>query len=126
MTKILIVEDDQDIRELLVDTLNDLGYQVIEAEDGGQGLQKAMEETPDIVLLDVMMPVMDGFEVLEQLQASPDTRSVPVIMVSAKGQEKDLLVAEKAGAWGYIIKPWETEELEAKILSAEQGIKKVA
>ncbi len=126
MTKILVVEDDQDIRDLLVDSLSDMGFDVTEAEDGGAGLQSALEDPPDIILLDIMMPVMDGFQVLSQLRENPDTQSISVIMVSAKGQEQDIVNAQSAGAWGYIIKPWDPEELESKVLNAEAEIRKVA
>ncbi len=122
MTKILVVEDDQDIRDLLVDTLMDGGYEVIEAKDGSIGLERAIEEMPDVILLDVMMPVMDGFQVLKQLKDNADTCSIPVIMVSAKGQEQDILGALKIGAWDYITKPWEPDDLESKVMSAETGI----
>lgn len=126
MTKILVVEDDQDIRDLLVDSLADLGYDVVEAADGGTGFQCALAEHPDIILLDVMMPVMDGYEVLQKLRVDPATKSVPVIMVSAKGQEQDISTAIDAGAWSYIVKPWNPEDLEAKILGAEAEIQKAA
>jgi DNA-binding response OmpR family regulator len=105
MTRIPVVEDDRDIRDLLMDTLSDIGYEVIAAEDGDTGWQRALEEQPDIVLLDVMMPAMDGFQLLERLKEDLSTRSMLVIMVSAKGQEQDVLDAMQAGAWGYIIKP---------------------
>ena len=68
MTTILVVEDDTDIRNLLVDTIVDMGYPVIDAEDGGIGLEKALSESSDIILLDLMMPVMDGYEVLTELK----------------------------------------------------------
>ena len=126
MTKILVVEDDQDIRDLLVDSLMDLGYDVVEAADGGAGYQRALEEHPDIILLDVMMPVMDGFEVLEKLKNNPATNSAPVIMVSAKGQEMDINTAVDAGAWSYIVKPWDPEDLEAKITGAAAKAQKAA
>lgn len=76
MTKILVVEDDQDIRELLIDSLRDIGYEVMEAGDGGAGLQSAIEGCPDIILLDMMMPVLDGLEVLDRLKVNPITQSV--------------------------------------------------
>lgn len=126
MTTVLVVEDDQDIRDLLVDSLCDMGYEVIEGEDGPSGLQCALENRPDIILLDVMMPVMDGFEVLERLKTNPATQAVPVIMVSAKGQEQDVTEALKSGALNYLIKPWEPGELEAKILQAEAEVRKAA
>jgi DNA-binding response OmpR family regulator len=123
MTRIPVVEDDRDIRDLLMDTLSDMGHEVIDAEDGGAGLQRALNELPDIILLDVMMPVMDGFQLLEKLKEDFSTRSILVIMVSAKGQEQDVLAAMKAGAWGYIIKPWEPDELESKVMNAAQVCK---
>ncbi len=119
MTKILVVEDDQDIRFLLMETLADIGYQVIEAGDGGTGLRKAVEEDPAIILLDIMMPVMDGFQVLERLKDNPDTHPIPVIMLSAKGQEQDIMRAMRGGAWGYVVKPWNPDDLESKVRNAE-------
>jgi DNA-binding response OmpR family regulator len=118
MTKILVVEDDQDIRALLVDSLLDLGYDVVEAADGGAGFQRAVAEPPDIILLDVMMPVMDGFEVLGKLKSNPTTSSVPVIMVSARGQELDINTAMRTGAWGYLVKPWDFADLETVVRGA--------
>ena len=73
MTRIPVVEDDRDIRELLMDTLSDMGHEVIDAEDGGAGLRRALKELPDIILLDVMMPVMDGFQLLEKLKEDLNT-----------------------------------------------------
>ena len=122
MTKILVVEDELDIRELLVDTLVDNGYEVVEAADGITGLEQALGHIPDIILLDVMMPGMDGFQVLEKLKQSPLTESIPVIMVSAKGQEQDVQDAIRAGAWGYVTKPWEPSELDAALLSAAEAM----
>jgi DNA-binding response OmpR family regulator len=118
MTRTLVVEDDQDIRDLLVDTLNDSGYEVIEAEDGAAGWRRALHEQLDIILLDAMMPAMDGFQLLEKLKANLSTRSILVIMVSARSREQDVVEAMQPGAWGYIIKPWEADELELKVMSA--------
>jgi DNA-binding response OmpR family regulator len=118
MTRIPVIEDDRDIRDLLMDTLSDIGYEVIAAEDGDTGWQRALEEQPDIVLLDVMMPAMDRFQLLERLKEDLSTRSMLVIMVSAKGQEQDVLDAMQARAWGYIVKPWEPDELESKVMKA--------
>lgn len=122
MTKILVVEDDEDIRVLLVDTLLDMDYDVIEAAHGGIGLKMALDERPDIILLDLMMPVMDGFQVLKSLKADLGPGCPPVIMVSAKGQEQDVLHAKAKGAWGYVTKPWELEELDSALKSAEMQI----
>ena len=122
MTRVLVVEDDEDIRELLIDSLQDIGYDVIEAQDGISGLAQAQAEIPDVILLDVMMPVMDGFQVLRKLMGNRATRSIPIIMVSARGQEHDIQEALKNGAWDFITKPWAPEDLEAKVLNAQSKI----
>ncbi|MCH7712261.1 MAG: response regulator [Chloroflexi bacterium] len=123
MTKILVVEDDTDIRNLLVDTIADMGFEVIEAEDGGIGLDKAISQRPDIILLDLMMPVMDGLQVLGELKAGPATQNIPVIMVSAKGQGEDVMKALTAGAWGYVIKPWDEGALELAVAGAQKLVR---
>ena len=122
MTTILVVEDDQDIRFLLSETVSDLGYDVLEAADGGTGFRRALEEHPDVILLDVMMPVMDGFQVLAKLKEHAETHHMPVIMVSARGQEQDIMRAIRGGAWGYVIKPWDPDDLESKINNAVEEV----
>ncbi len=122
VTTILVVEDDQDIRFLLSETASDLGYDVLEAADGGTGFRRALEEHPDVILLDVMMPVMDGFQVLAKLKKHAETHPMPVIMVSARGQEQDMMRAMRGGAWGYVIKPWNQDDLESKINNAVEEI----
>ncbi len=122
MTTILVVEDDQDIRFLLSETVSDLGYDVLEAAEGGAGFRRAIEEHPDVILLDVMMPVMDGFQVLAKLKEHAETHSMPVIMVSARGQEQDIMRAMRGGAWGFVIKPWSQDDLESKINNAVEEL----
>ncbi len=122
MTTILVVEDDQDIRFLLSETVSDLGYDVLEAADGGSGFRRAIEEHPDVILLDVMMPVMDGFQVLAKLKEHAETHPMPVIMVSARGQEQDIMRAMRGGAWGFVIKPWSQDDLESKINNAVEEV----
>ncbi len=122
MTKVLVAEDETRIREVLVDILTDNGYEVTEAINGHIALAKVQRDRPDIILLDAMMPVLDGFEVLKQLSGDPSTRSTPVIMVTAIGQESDVMRAKGAGAWGYIRKPWENGEVEAAVLGALEEI----
>ena len=122
MTTILVVEDDQDIRFLLSETVSDLGYDVLEAADGGTGFRRALEEHPDVILLDVMLPVMDGFQVLAKLKEHAETHHMPVIMVSARGQEQDIMRAIRGGAWGYVIKPWDPDDLESKINNAVEEV----
>ncbi len=122
MTTILVVEEDQDIRFLLSETLLVMGYVVLEAADGGAGFRRALEEHPDVILLDVMMPVMDGFQVLAKLKEHAGTYPIPVIMVSARGQEQDIMRAIRGGAWGFVIKPWNQDDLEAKINNAVEEV----
>ena len=109
---VLIVEDDANIRELLQLYLEKDGYAVTLAADGGQGLEKFRSIKPDLVLLDVMMPVMDGWEVCKAIRAEGDT---PVIMLTAKGETDDKVAGLKAGADDYVTKPFEMKELLARI-----------
>ena len=109
---VLIVEDDPNIRELLQLYLEKDGYAVTLASDGGQGLAKFRAIKPNLVLLDVMMPVMDGWAVCKAIRAEGDT---PVIMLTAKGETDDKVAGLKAGADDYITKPFEMKELLARI-----------
>ena len=109
---VLIVEDDPNIRELLQLYLEKDGYAVTLAADGGQGLEKFRAIKPNLVLLDVMMPVMDGWAVCKAIRAEGDT---PVIMLTAKGETDDKVTGLKAGADDYVTKPFEMKELLARI-----------
>ena len=109
---VLIVEDDPNIRELLQIYLEKDGYAVTTASDGGQGLAKFRAIRPNLVLLDVMMPVMDGWAVCKAIRADGNT---PVIMLTAKGELDDKVTGLKAGADDYITKPFEMKELLARI-----------
>ena len=109
---VLIVEDDKNIQELLQLYLEKEGYAVTVAGDGGQGLTKFRAIKPDLVLLDVMMPVMDGWEVCKAIRAESRT---PVIMLTAKGELDDKITGLKAGADDYVTKPFEMRELIARI-----------
>ena len=109
---VLIVEDDGNIRELLQLYLEKDGYAVTTAADGGEGLEKFRAIKPDLVLLDVMMPVMDGWAVCKAIRAEGDT---PVIMLTAKGETDDKVMGLKAGADDYMTKPFEMKELLARI-----------
>jgi len=109
---VLIVEDDKNIRELLQLYLEKEGYAVTVAEDGAQGLSKFRAIKPDLVLLDVMMPVMDGWAVCKSIRAEGNT---PVIMLTAKSETDDKITGLKAGADDYITKPFEMREVLARI-----------
>lgn len=113
--KILIVDDDRDTLRLVGLLLQRKGYEIIAAERGGQGLEKIFEELPDLILLDVMMPDMDGFEVLRQVRGNPKTSNIPVIMFTAKTQVEDKVAGFEAGADDYLTKPTHPSELTARV-----------
>ncbi|MFO0923253.1 MAG: response regulator [Pirellulales bacterium] len=104
--KILIVEDDRSIAEILEYNLQREGYEVTRAHDGRDGLTQARLRLPDIILLDVMLPVLDGIEVCRQLRASPETKNLLVMMLTAKGEEADQLIGFSVGADDYVVKPF--------------------
>jgi DNA-binding response OmpR family regulator len=115
MAKILLAEDEQHIAEMIIFKLTNGGHQVIRAHDGEEAMLLAGREAPDIILLDVMMPVLTGFEVLRRLKADPGSRAIPVIMVTAKGQERDVVRGLQDGATDYIVKPFSLKELAARV-----------
>ena len=102
--KILIVEDDKFLRELIVRKLSNEGYDVVEAVDGQQGVLKIKETKPDLVLLDLILPGIDGFEVLAQKKEDPFAASIPVIVLSNLGQKEDVDKGLSLGATDYLIK----------------------
>lgn len=113
--RILVCDDDEMLVELLLYRLEARGFEVLVARDGGQALAMADEERPDAIVLDAMMPVMDGEQVLRTLRASEAGRDVPVIMLTARRQERDILGALKLGANEYMIKPFIPEELITRL-----------
>jgi DNA-binding response OmpR family regulator len=112
-TKILVVEDDPAALRLVSYTLEAEGYEVVTAVDGVEGLRKAQQEAPDLVLLDIMLPGIDGFEVCHRLRSDPDAPEArtPIIMLTAKSQEADREMGQKVGGDLYISKPATPEEL---------------
>ncbi len=109
--KILAVDDERHIVRLIQVNLERAGYQVATAFDGPEALRKVEAEKPDLVVLDVMMPKMDGFEVLKRLQANPETRDIPVIMLTAKAQDADVFRGWASGVSAYLTKPFNPLEL---------------
>src|SRR5262245_35704595 len=109
--RVLVVEDEPENRLLLNVILGTEGYEVIETEDGASALEAAATQAPDLILLDVMMPEMNGFVVFERLRADPGTRSIPVIMLTALAQRGDVERAVEMGVEGYVTKPFEPAEL---------------
>lgn len=114
-TKILIIEDDHALAEVLDYNLTREGYTVSRAYDGRDGLLQAKLKTPDIVILDVMLPLVDGIEVCRQLRASSETRSAVIIMLTAKSEEADQLVGFSVGADDYVLKPFSIRVLLERI-----------
>lgn len=109
--KILAVDDEKHIVRLVQVNLERAGYEVVTAHDGKEALQKVEEENPDLVVLDVMMPYMDGFEVLQNLRRNPSTRDIPVIMLTAKAQDADVFKGWQSGVDCYLTKPFNPMEL---------------
>ena len=102
--KVLLVEDDRFLRKAADATLRQAGFRVVLAVDGEDALRQARAEIPDIILLDVIMPKLQGFEVLRELKADPTTKAIPVIILSNLGQESDAARALQAGAAEYVVK----------------------
>jgi two-component system phosphate regulon response regulator PhoB len=113
--KILIVEDDHDIVEMVEYNLREEGYATISAFNGEDGLRLAKKENPDLIILDIMLPIIDGFEVCRNLKSEKVTADIPVIILSAKSQETDKVVGLELGADDYITKPFSPRELIARI-----------
>jgi DNA-binding response OmpR family regulator len=112
---ILVVDDEADILNFLELVLKERGYDVLTAAGGQQALAEAREHLPDLVLLDIMMPQMDGWEVLRLLRVDPRTAAIPVAMISARTDAKDRVQGLQEGALDYICKPFSLEDLLAKV-----------
>jgi DNA-binding response OmpR family regulator len=115
MTKVLIAEDDHDIRELISLTLQFHGFEATSVSDGQAAVDAAQQADYDVILLDVRMPRMTGYEACRQLRLVEHTRDVPIIFLSAKGQESEIQAGLAAGATAYILKPFAPEMLIKKI-----------
>jgi DNA-binding response OmpR family regulator len=112
---VLVADDDPDIRSLVTLRLEKSGYEVVAAGDGEQALAAALERAPDLALLDVMMPKLDGYEVTERLRQEEATRHLPVILLTARVQETDIARGVEAGADDYVKKPFSTSELRDRV-----------
>jgi DNA-binding response OmpR family regulator len=113
--KILVVDDETELLKALSIRLETSGYEVITASDGQEGLEKAKSLNPDLIVLDILMPKMDGYEVCRMLKFDEKYKSIPVIMLTAKTQDIDKAMGKKVGANDYITKPFETQDLIDKI-----------
>ncbi len=115
MTKILVVDDESDIRELLTDELVDADFDVIEAENGAEALNRVYNDHPDLVLLDLMMPVLDGVQVLKTLKSNPYTSKLPVVLLTAVSADEGEQRCMELGANHYVTKPWEPGAIQTVI-----------
>jgi len=113
--KILIIDDSRDFRKLLSRFLQTSGYEITEAENGEDGLQKIVEVKPDLILLDIMMPGIDGYEVCKRIKADPSSRDVPVIFLSGRSETTDKIEGLNVGGADYITKPFDPEMLMLRI-----------
>ena len=115
MAKILVTEDEPYISKMLEFRLNSLGHEILLASDGEQALNLVDSDRPDLLILDVMMPVMGGFQVLQKMGEDKSTSTIPVIILSGNRQEKDIVTGLEHGAFDYITKPFGFPELIARI-----------
>lgn len=117
MAKILIAEDERDIRDLIAFTLRFAGHEVFTAANGEEAVETAPRVNPDLILMDVRMPRMTGYEACRVLKASPDLKDIPVVFLSAKGQESEIQQGLDAGAEDYLLKPFAPDQLTARVKS---------
>ena len=115
MAKILIAEDERDIRDLIAFTLKFAGYEVITANNGEEAYTLTAQELPDLVLTDVRMPKMTGYEACKLIKADPATCHIPVVFLSAKGQEAEVQTGLASGADEYLLKPFAPDQLTRKV-----------
>ncbi len=120
MTHVLAVEDDKDILELITHSLEGGGYEVTGATTGENGVNAARSEKPDLILLDLMLPGIDGLEVCRRLKADANTAHIPIIMVTAKGEETDIVTGLEHGADDYVTKPFSPKVLIARIRAVQK------
>ncbi len=114
-SNILVIEDEDDLRDIITYNLKREGYKTQGAETGEQGLQQAVKNHPDLILLDLMLPGMNGLDICRHIKGSKSTENIPIIMVSAKGEESDIIVGLELGADDYVTKPFSPRILLARI-----------
>jgi two-component system cell cycle response regulator DivK len=113
--RILIIEDQEDNRAILRDLLSQAGYALIEAADGEDGVKLAQSERPDLILMDIQLPVIDGYEATRRIKAKPELKSIPIIAVTSYALSGDEAKARAAGCDGYVTKPFSPRDLLAKV-----------
>lgn len=115
MARILIAEDEPDIRELVAFTLRFAGHEVVATSNGEEALHKASEYVPDIILMDVRMPRMTGYDACRAMKADPLLKNIPVVFLSAKGQDSEIQTGLEAGAEEYLLKPFAPDQLTERV-----------
>jgi CheY-like chemotaxis protein len=115
MAKILIAEDERDIRDLVTFTLRFAGHEVVAAANGEEAVQLALKEVPELIMMDVRMPKMTGYEACRLIKAEPTLQHIPVVFLSAKGQENEVKTGILAGASEYLLKPFAPDQLTKKV-----------
>jgi DNA-binding response OmpR family regulator len=122
MARILIAEDERDIRDLVEFTLKYAGHDVVKASNGAEAVELAPSVKPDLILMDVRMPKMTGYEACRALKDMEDVRDIPVVFLSAKGQDVEMQTGLEAGAIDYILKPFAPDELTRRVAEILQGL----
>lgn len=123
--RILVAEDEKDIRELIVFTLRDVaGFDVHVAANGAEALEKASGVAPDLILMDVRMPKVDGYEACEKIKQMPELQDIPIVFLSAKGQESEIKTGLQKGAEAYILKPFAPDELITQVQIIMENVEK--
>ena len=112
---VLVVEDQEDNRQILRDLLGSVGYEMVEAGDGAAALERAKERRPDLILMDIQLPIMDGYEATRRLKADPSLKSIPVIVITSYALSGDEEKARAAGCDDYVTKPYSPRQLLAKV-----------
>lgn len=113
--RILVVEDHEDNRRILRDLLATVGYETLEAENGEAGVAIAKAERPDLILMDIQLPILDGYEATRRIKANPELRDIPIIVVTSYALSGDETKARAAGCDGYVTKPYSPRQLLAKL-----------
>lgn len=115
MARILVAEDEEDIRDLIEFTLSYVGHEVISVSNGEEAFQSARQVLPDLILLDVRMPIMSGIEACKKIKSDPETYRIPVVFLSAKGQDSEIKAGLEAGAVEYLLKPFSPDDLNRRL-----------
>ena len=115
MPKILVAEDERDIRDLIAFTLRFAGHEVLTVTNGEEVVQSALKEIPDLILTDVRMPRMSGYEACKRIKADPTTKHIPVVFLTARGQDQEIQSGLEAGGTEYLLKPFAPDQLMKKV-----------